>query len=167
MGFVYVTAASPKNHRVYAASVCAILVFAFGFKSAEQPPFDKLSSIDSEERKTLGKKKKLKEKKTSANGNIVNVSEKIDKSPSKESKKKEQENVKKADNKAKLSVDKKKADPFLQNFKKLLLSSLLQILLLMNLEMYGRKRNNLRKVRKNLAEKTKHRKKYLIPDWVG
>lgn len=40
----------------------AILVFAFGFKSAEQPPFDKLSSIDSDERKTLGKKKKLKEK---------------------------------------------------------------------------------------------------------
>lgn len=39
-----------------------VFVFAFGFKSAEQPPFDKLSSIDSEERKTLGKKKKLKEK---------------------------------------------------------------------------------------------------------
>ncbi|KRT78677.1 hypothetical protein AMK59_8272, partial [Oryctes borbonicus] len=88
--------------------VCVVLVFAFGFKSAEQPPFDKLSAIDSEERKTLGKKKKLKEKKTSANGNVVNVSEKIE-SPSKESKKKEQESIKKTDNKAK--SDKKKSEP--------------------------------------------------------
>lgn len=39
--------------------VGAILVFTFGFKSAEQPPFDKLSS---EDRKSAGKKKKIKEK---------------------------------------------------------------------------------------------------------
>ncbi|KAI4470119.1 hypothetical protein MML48_1g18696 [Holotrichia oblita] len=91
--------------------VGAILVFAFGFKSAEQPPFDKLSSIDSEERKTLGKKKKLKEKKTSANGSVPNVTEKVDKSPSKESKKKEQDNAKKTDNKPKPTVEKRKSDP--------------------------------------------------------
>lgn len=39
--------------------VGAILVFTFGFKSAEQPPFDKLSS---EDRKSAGKKRKIKEK---------------------------------------------------------------------------------------------------------
>lgn len=39
--------------------VVAILVFTFGFKSAEQPPFDKLTS---EDRKSTGKKKKIKEK---------------------------------------------------------------------------------------------------------
>lgn len=40
--------------------VLAILVFAFGFKSAEQPPFDKLALID--DRKPAGKKRKIKEK---------------------------------------------------------------------------------------------------------
>lgn len=40
-------------------TVAAILVFTFGVKSAEQPPFDKLSS---EDRKSAGKKKKIKEK---------------------------------------------------------------------------------------------------------
>lgn len=39
--------------------VGAILVFTFGFKSAEQPPFDKLTN---EDRKSTGKKKKIKEK---------------------------------------------------------------------------------------------------------
>jgi hypothetical protein len=34
-------------------------VFTFGFKSAEQPPFDKLTNDD---RKQAGKKKKIKEK---------------------------------------------------------------------------------------------------------
>lgn len=37
----------------------AILVFTFGFKAPEQPPFDKLSSDD---RKSAGKKRKIKEK---------------------------------------------------------------------------------------------------------
>lgn len=41
--------------------VCAILVFAFGFKSAEQPAFDKLSGIG-DDRKQAGKKRKSKEK---------------------------------------------------------------------------------------------------------
>lgn len=41
--------------------VCAILVFAFGFKSAELPAFDKLSGI-SDDRKPAGKKRKTKEK---------------------------------------------------------------------------------------------------------
>jgi hypothetical protein len=39
--------------------VVVILVFTFGFKSAEQPPFDKLTNDD---RKQAGKKKKIKEK---------------------------------------------------------------------------------------------------------
>lgn len=39
--------------------VGAILVFTFGFKSVEQPSFHNLTN---DERKSLGKKKKLKEK---------------------------------------------------------------------------------------------------------
>jgi len=54
--------------------VGAILVFTFGFKSAEQPPFDKLSSSTSEDRRSTGKKRKPKEKKT-ANGFAVPVAE--------------------------------------------------------------------------------------------
>lgn len=38
-----------------------ILVYAFGFKRTEQPPFDKLSS-NTDEKKSSGKKKKIKEK---------------------------------------------------------------------------------------------------------
>lgn len=40
--------------------IVAVLVFTFGFKSAEQPPF-KLSSAN-DERKAAGKKKKIKDK---------------------------------------------------------------------------------------------------------
>lgn len=39
-----------------------IMVFVFGFKSAEQPPFDKLSAAIGDDRKGGGKKKKIKEK---------------------------------------------------------------------------------------------------------
>lgn len=39
--------------------VVVILVFTFGFKPAEQPPFDKLTNDD---RKQAGKKKKTKDK---------------------------------------------------------------------------------------------------------
>lgn len=38
--------------------VFALLVFVFGFKSAEEPPFDKLS----DDRRAAGKKKKVKDK---------------------------------------------------------------------------------------------------------
>ena len=40
---------------------CAILVFVFGFKSAEEPPFDQLS-FSNDDRKPAGKKRKLKDK---------------------------------------------------------------------------------------------------------
>lgn len=40
--------------------VVAVLLFVFGFKPAEQPPFDKLALID--DRKPAGKKRKTKEK---------------------------------------------------------------------------------------------------------
>lgn len=38
-----------------------ILVYVFSFKRTEQPPFDKLSS-NNDEKKSAGKKKKIKEK---------------------------------------------------------------------------------------------------------
>lgn len=42
--------------------VAAILVFAFGFKSAEQPPFDKLAAVANDDRKSFAKKRKIKDK---------------------------------------------------------------------------------------------------------
>lgn len=43
--------------------VCAVLVFVFGFKKAEQPPFAHFSTISDPERKAQTKKKsKSKEK---------------------------------------------------------------------------------------------------------
>ncbi|OAD56693.1 Nuclear envelope phosphatase-regulatory subunit 1 like protein, partial [Eufriesea mexicana] len=51
--------------------ICAILVFAFGFKKAEQPPFAQLSVGSDVDRKFANKKRsKIKEKK-SANGQIA------------------------------------------------------------------------------------------------
>uniref|UniRef100_A0A224XKM3 Putative microtubule-binding protein mip-t3 n=1 Tax=Panstrongylus lignarius TaxID=156445 RepID=A0A224XKM3_9HEMI len=50
----------------------AILVFVFGFKSAEEPPFDKLSNAH-EDRKGTGKKKKFKDKKNQSNGHATAV----------------------------------------------------------------------------------------------
>uniref|UniRef100_V9ICK8 Uncharacterized protein n=1 Tax=Apis cerana TaxID=7461 RepID=V9ICK8_APICE len=51
--------------------ICAILVFVFGFKKAEQPPFAQLSVGSDVDRKFTNKKRiKIKEKK-SANGQIV------------------------------------------------------------------------------------------------
>lgn len=41
--------------------ICAILVFVFGFKSAEEPAFDQLT-YTGDDRKPAGKKRKLKEK---------------------------------------------------------------------------------------------------------
>lgn len=83
----------------------AILVFTFGFKSPEQPPFDKLSSDD---RKSTGKKRKIKEKKSPANGHVSTGEARHDKSPAKESKRspnkeapepKQEKKEKKLDNK--------------------------------------------------------------------
>lgn len=42
--------------------VCAILVFAFGFKKAEQPPFAQLSAGSDVERKLAKKRGKVREK---------------------------------------------------------------------------------------------------------
>lgn len=43
--------------------VCAILVFVFGFKNAEQPPFAQLTSGSDVDRKPAGKKRnRIKEK---------------------------------------------------------------------------------------------------------
>lgn len=42
------------------ALVGVVLVFTFGIKAPEQPPFDKLTAID--DRKPAGKKRKIKEK---------------------------------------------------------------------------------------------------------
>lgn len=46
---------------VVGVALLIVLVYAFGFKRAEQPPFDKLSS-GSDDKKATGKKKKIKEK---------------------------------------------------------------------------------------------------------
>lgn len=42
--------------------VAVTLIYVFGFKSAEQPPFDKLSSGTGDDRKIAGKKRKTKDK---------------------------------------------------------------------------------------------------------
>ena len=44
--------------------VCAVLVYAFGFKNAAEPPFAQLSTVVDAERKQAGKKRstKIKEK---------------------------------------------------------------------------------------------------------
>lgn len=42
--------------------ICAILVFAFGFKKAEQPPFAQLSSGSDVDRKLARKRGKIREK---------------------------------------------------------------------------------------------------------
>lgn len=52
----------------------ALLVYVFGFKSAVEPPFDKLTNPH-EDRKANGKKKKPKEKKTQSNGHIASLGE--------------------------------------------------------------------------------------------
>jgi len=41
--------------------ICAVLVFAFGFKSAEQPAFAQLT-YTGDDRKPAGKKRKIKDK---------------------------------------------------------------------------------------------------------
>lgn len=41
--------------------ILAVLVFVFGFKTAEEPPFDKLTNIG-DDRKPAGKKRKVKDK---------------------------------------------------------------------------------------------------------
>lgn len=41
--------------------ICAVLVFVFGFKSVEDFPFDKLTTV-ADDRKPAGKKRKLKDK---------------------------------------------------------------------------------------------------------
>lgn len=60
-----------QNNIVYALPavlvIFLILVYAFGFKRAEQPPFDKLFSGANDDRKTAGKKRKIKEKVSSDN----------------------------------------------------------------------------------------------------
>ncbi|KAE8747237.1 hypothetical protein FOCC_FOCC006029 [Frankliniella occidentalis] len=57
---------------------CAILVFVFGFKSAEEPPFDQLSFAN-DDRKPAGKKRKLKDKKSQSNGHATSVKDKTTK----------------------------------------------------------------------------------------
>ncbi|KAK0087994.1 hypothetical protein PV325_013543 [Microctonus aethiopoides] len=48
--------------------VCAVLVFVFGFKNAEQPPFAHLSAVSDVERKQANKKRsKIKEKRATSN----------------------------------------------------------------------------------------------------
>ncbi|XP_076679909.1 uncharacterized protein LOC143375059 [Andrena cerasifolii] len=51
--------------------VCAILVFAFGFKKAEQPPFAQLSAGSDVDRKFASKKRSKIKEKRSANGQVA------------------------------------------------------------------------------------------------
>ncbi|XP_011304765.1 uncharacterized protein DDB_G0286299 [Fopius arisanus] len=51
--------------------VCAVLVFAFGFKNAEQPPFAQLSAVSDADRKQANKKRsKIKEKRATGNQGV-------------------------------------------------------------------------------------------------
>nr|CAD7598619.1 unnamed protein product [Timema genevievae] len=54
--------------------ICAVLVFAFGFKSAQQPEFAQLTH-SSDDRKPAGKKRKVKDKKSQSNGHVSVPSE--------------------------------------------------------------------------------------------
>jgi len=54
--------------------ICAVLVFAFGFKSAEQPAFAQLT-YTGDDRKPAGKKRKIKDKKVQSNGHVTTVNE--------------------------------------------------------------------------------------------
>lgn len=51
--------------------VCAILVFVFGFKKAEQPPFAQLSAGSDVDRKLVSKKRGKIREKRSANGQVT------------------------------------------------------------------------------------------------
>lgn len=52
--------------------ICAVLVFVFGFKSVEDFPFDKLTTV-ADDRKPAGKKRKLKDKvRTYINNHLMN-----------------------------------------------------------------------------------------------
>lgn len=42
--------------------IVIVLIYAFSFKRAEQPPFTKLSTSGNDDRKATGKKRKTKEK---------------------------------------------------------------------------------------------------------
>ncbi|KAK9891993.1 hypothetical protein WA026_017473 [Henosepilachna vigintioctopunctata] len=68
----------------------AVLVFVFGFQTVKEPPFIKLIS---EDKKQLNKKRKIKEKKPTANGNVVIGQSKQEKSPLKESKRSPQKDT--------------------------------------------------------------------------
>ncbi|XP_012271744.1 uncharacterized protein PF11_0207 [Orussus abietinus] len=72
--------------------VLAVLVFAFGFKNAEQPPFGQLSAVADLERKQAGKKRVRTREKRSANGQVT--SEKA--SPGKKASPAKAESVKKS-----------------------------------------------------------------------
>lgn len=53
--------------------ICAVLVFVFGFKSVEDFPFDKLTTV-ADDRKPAGKKRKLKDKVRSyINNNLIKI----------------------------------------------------------------------------------------------
>lgn len=54
--------------------VAVTLIYVFGFKSAVQPPFDKLSSGTSDDRKLIGKKRKTKDRVSVVCYNIEKVS---------------------------------------------------------------------------------------------
>lgn len=54
--------------------ICAVLVFVFGFKSAEQPAFAQLT-YTGDDRKPAGKKRKVKDKKSQSNGHVTTVNE--------------------------------------------------------------------------------------------
>lgn len=99
--------------------VAAILVFAFGFKSAEQPPFDKLAAVANDDRKSFAKKRKIKDKK-SANGVAVPVTDSKNEKASqkdKESKRSptkeapDTKQIKKQDNNSPKPAEKKKPEP--------------------------------------------------------
>ncbi|XP_014248282.1 nucleolar protein 58-like [Cimex lectularius] len=86
--------------------ILAVLVFAFGFKSAEEPPFDKLSGH--EDRRAAGKKRKPKDKKSQMNGHVTAVTE-SKKSDQKVMKKEEKKETEKSPLKEKAVKQEKKS----------------------------------------------------------
>lgn len=85
--------------------ICAVLVFAFGFKSVEEPPFSQLSNITADDRKASGKKRKSKEKEKKVSQTIVQSTQLLTpKQSSKSDKKSDQKDKNKVEVTVKVSV---------------------------------------------------------------
>lgn len=108
--FLYAAAA------VTVVLICAALVFAFGFHSAEQPQFDKLPLVV-DDKKSSAKKKK-KDKKTSPNRNVTEDNKAKSESKKSPSKEKREDKVKEPEKKKEKVLESKTKTATVSDVKK-------------------------------------------------